>query len=189
MALLETPNGITLLGSSKLREANGNSNGHGHNHERFSVERRPHANDEDDSFEYATDRESSVYNPTTIPMRNALMGQAAGRNSQPKAEQESVDTENSDLLQRGNQLGIPESRFSRWLPKDQRELLEKQANLLSGRTQTTAKQTPPAAPPKPIKNPQIVTATTPAKSPATTPATLPATTTTTTIKIPQETEI
>ncbi|KAH8391755.1 hypothetical protein KR215_001773, partial [Drosophila sulfurigaster] len=186
VALLETPNGITLLGSSKLREANGNSNGNananGHNHERVSVvERRPPANDEDDSFEYATDRESSVYNPTTMPMRSVLMGQAAGRNStqQQRESTESTETtEHSDLLQRGNQLGIPESRFSRWLPKDQRELLEKQAKLLSGRSQqtsattatATAKQTPPAAPPKPIKNQQ--TPTTP-----------------TTPKLPQETEI
>ncbi|KAL7740084.1 hypothetical protein ACLKA6_000874 [Drosophila palustris] len=192
VALLETPNGITLLGASKMREANGN--GHGHNHERFSVERRPQAtNDEDDSFEYATDRESSgVYNPTTIPMRNVLMGQAAGRNSQPKqtetatetaTETESTNTENSDLLQRGNELGIPESRFSRWLPKDQRELLQKQANLLSGRSQAAAKPTPPAAPPKPIKNPQVATPAT------TTPTTTPTTTTTATPKLPQETEI
>ncbi|KAH8271900.1 hypothetical protein KR044_009908, partial [Drosophila immigrans] len=193
VALLETPNGITLLGSSKLREANGNGNGNananansnGHNHERLSVvERRPHANDEDDSFEYATDRESSVYNPTTMPMRNVLMGQAAGRNAAHQKESTATATETateqSDLLQRGNQLGIPESRFSRWLPKDQRELLEKQANLLSGRSQpttttttmamATTKQTPPAAPPKPIKHQQ--TATTP-----------------TTPKLPQETEI
>lgn len=176
MALLETPNGITLLGASKTREANGNGtgNGHGHNHERFSVERRVH--DEDDSFEYGTDRESSVYNPTTKPLRNVLMGQAGGRNTQasrsePEAPTADSDTD-TDLLQRGNQLGIPESRFSRWLPKDQRELLEKQAKLLSGRSQSLAKAAPPATPPKPNKS-----------SPTT------QTTTPTTPKLPQETEI
>lgn len=182
MALLETPNGITLLGASKMREANANGNGHGHNHERFSVERR--LQDEDDSFEYGTDRESSVYNPTTKPLRNVLMAQAGGRNSQTthnnEAERDSLaqETQDTDLLERGNQLGIPESRFSRWLPKDQRELLQKQANLLSGRNQTVVpKATPPAAPPKPNKNqPQITTATT-------------TTITQTTPKLPQETEI
>ncbi|XP_002052795.3 fasciclin-3 isoform X1 [Drosophila virilis] len=182
VALLETPNGITLLGPSKMREANANGNGHGHNHERFSVERR--LRDEDDSFEYGTDRESSVYNPTTKPLRNVLMAQAGGRNSQTthnnEAEKDSLaqETQDTDLLERGNQLGIPESRFSRWLPKDQRELLQKQANLLSGRNQTVVpKATPPAAPPKPNKNqPQIATATT-------------TTTTQTTPKLPQETEI
>ncbi|XP_033150081.1 fasciclin-3 isoform X1 [Drosophila busckii] len=164
VALLESPNGITLLGASKLRESNGN----GHRHERLSaVERRAH--DEDDSFEYATDRESSVYNPTTMPLRR----------SHDDAEP-TTSTEQSDLLQRGNQLGIPESRFSRWLPKHQRELLEKQANILSGRTQTAAKPTPPAAPPKPTKNSQATTAA------ATTPTTATANAT---IKLPQETEI
>ncbi|XP_030239599.1 fasciclin-3 isoform X1 [Drosophila navojoa] len=172
VALLETPNGITLLGASKTREANGNGNGNGHgqNHERFSVERRVH--DEDDSFEYGTDRESSVYNPTTKPLRNVLMGQAA------EAATPDSDTD-TDLLQRGNQLGIPESRFSRWLPKDQRELLEKQAKLLSGRSQAVAKAAPPATPPKPNKHPQAATTTTT----ATTTAMM------TTPRLPQETEI
>lgn len=173
VALLETPNGITLLGASKLREANGNG------HERFSVEHRPHVQDEDDSFEYATDRESSVYNPTTQPLgRNMLMGQAGGRQAKQQQQEAQTAEEHSDLLQRGNQLGIPESRFSRWLPKDQRELLEKQAKLLSGRASqpaATVKPAPPAAPPKPVKNAQA------------------ATTTTTVIpsspKLPQETEI
>ncbi|KAH8419379.1 hypothetical protein KR222_010031, partial [Zaprionus bogoriensis] len=180
VALLETPNGITLLGASKLREANGNGQNGGHNggqnggHERLSVERRPHLQDEDDSFEYGTDRESSVYNPTTMPLpRNVLMGQAGGRNLQARAEQTNESDENSDLLQRGNQLGIPESRFSRWLPKDQRELLEKQAKLLSGRGQATVKATPPAAPPKPLKQTAAATTTTELPSP----------------KLPQETEI
>lgn len=170
VALLETPNGITLLGASKMREANGNG------HERLSVERRPHVQDEDDSFEYATDRESSVYNPTTQPLgRNVLMAQAGGRQSKQEAQSE----ENSDLLQRGNQLGIPESRFARWLPKDQRELLEKQAKLLSGRGSqpATVKPTPPAAPPKPIKNAQAATPTTPTTVIPSSP------------KLPQETEI
>lgn len=178
VALLETPNGITLLGASKLRESNGIQAQNGH--ERLSVERRPHGQDEDDSFEYGTDRESSVYNPTTQPLRNVLMAQAGGRQTkhvrpskkqqqQEEEEEEEEKQAHSDLLQRGNQLGIPESRFSRWLPKDQRELLEKQANLLSGRsTQTsTVKPAPPATPPKPVKT----------------------TTTTTGPKLPQETEI
>lgn len=178
VALLETPNGITLLGASKMREANGNG------HDRLSVERRPHVQDEDDSFEYATDRESSVYNPTTQPLgRNVLMAQAGGRQVKQQQQEAQSAEEHSDLLQRGNQLGIPESRFSRWLPKDQRELLEKQAKLLSGRAPAqpaTVKPTPPAAPPKPIKNAQ--------------PATTTTTTTTSTVipsspKLPQETEI
>lgn len=169
VALLETPNGITLLGASqKLREANGNQNGQ-NGHERLSVEHRARVQDEDDSFEYGTDRESSVYNPTTQPLRNVLMAQAGGRQA-AKPEEAKAEAE-ADLLQRGNQLGIPESRFSRWLPKDQRELLEKQAKLLSGRGTKTVKPTPPAAPPKPVKRAQ------------------PETTTTTSPKLPQETEI
>lgn len=201
VALLETPNGITLLGASKTREANGNGrgngngngrgNGHGQNHERFSVERRVH--DEDDSFEYGTDRESSVYNPTTKPLRNAPMGQAAGAAGAAGAATPDSDTD-TDLLQRGNQLGIPESRFSRWLPKDQRELLEKQAKLLSGRSQAVAKAAPPATPPKPNKHPQATTTATTTTTPA--PAAQTTTTTTTmttpmmtTPRLPQETEI
>ncbi|XP_017152958.1 fasciclin-3 isoform X1 [Drosophila miranda] len=183
VALLETPNGITLLGASKLKEANGNGNGIPL--ERMSVERRQ-PNDEDDSFEYATDRESSVYNPTTRPLRSVLMSQAGGRNSRSSAssETEPLATENSDLLQKANQLGIPESRFARWLPKDKRELLEKQAMLLSGHGKamnaaTTATVTaPPATPPKPQK-----------KVPATPTPTETATTTMATPKLPQETEI
>ncbi|SPP79022.1 Hypothetical predicted protein, partial [Drosophila guanche] len=181
VALLETPNGITLLGASKLREANGNANGNGTPQERLSVERRPH-NDEDDSFEYATDRESSVYNPTTRPLRSVLMSQAGGRNSRNSAssEVEPLNTENSDLLQKGNQLGIPESRFSRWLPKDKLELLEKQAMLLSGRGKAmNAAAPPPATPPKPQKK----VLATPTETTATT------TTTMATPKLPQETEI
>lgn len=127
--------------------------------------------DEDDSFEYGTDRESSVYNPTTKPLRNVLMGQTA-QAAEAATPESDTDT---DLLQRGNQLGIPESRFSRWLPKDQRELLEKQAKLLSGRSQALAKAAPPATPPKPNKQPQAAATTT--------------TTTTTTPRLPQETEI
>ncbi|BFF96282.1 fasciclin-3 [Drosophila madeirensis] len=185
VALLETPNGITLLGASKLREANGNGNGNGNGtpQERLSVERRPH-NDEDDSFEYATDRESSVYNPTTRPLRSVLMSQAGGRNSRSSAssEVEPLNTENSDLLQKCNQLGIPESRFSRWLPKDKLELLEKQAMLLSGRGKAmNAAAPPPATPPKPQKK---VLAT-----PTETTATTTTTTTMATPKLPQETEI
>ncbi|XP_026844847.1 fasciclin-3 isoform X1 [Drosophila persimilis] len=178
VALLETPNGITLLGASKLKEANGNGNGNGIPLERMSVERR-HTNDEDDSFEYATDRESSVYNPTTRPLRSVLMSQAGGRNSRSSAssETEPLATENSDLLQKANQLGIPESRFARWLPKDKRELLEKQAMLLSGHGKATA-TAPPATPPKPQK-----------KVPATATPTETATTTMATPKLPQETEI
>lgn len=168
VALLETPNGITLLGASKLREVNGNGNGQ---QDRLSVERRHH--DEDDSFEYGTDRESSVYNPTTRPLKSILMSQAAGRNSRSSASDKDEGNENADLLQKGNQLGIPESRFSRWLPKDQRELIEKQAMLLSGRGKSTA----PATPPKPQRPPMGTTTT------ATT------TTTPTTPKLPQETEI
>ncbi|XP_017012221.2 fasciclin-3 isoform X1 [Drosophila takahashii] len=171
VALLETPNGITLLGASKLREANGNGQ------DRLSVERRHH--DEDDSFEYGTDRESSVYNPTTRPLKSILMSQAAGRNSRSSASDKEDGSENADLLQKGNQLGIPESRFSRWLPKDQRELIEKQAMLLSGRGKSKA----PATPPKP-QRPQIGEAnTTNAITRNTTP------TTPTTPKLPQETEI
>lgn len=170
VALLETPNGITLLGASKLREVNGNGNGNGLQ-DRLSVERRHH--DEDDSFEYGTDRESSVYNPTTRPLKSILMSQAAGRNSRSSASDKDEGNENADLLQKGNQLGIPESRFSRWLPKDQRELIEKQAMLLSGRGKSTA----PATPPKPQRPPMGTTTT------ATT------TTTPTTPKLPQETEI
>lgn len=175
VALLETPNGITLLGASqKLREANGNQNGQ-NGHERLSVEHRARVQDEDDSFEYGTDRESSVYNPTTQPLRNVLMAQAGGRQAAKSVQQEEAKAEDLDLLQRGNQLGIPESRFSRWLPKDQRELLEKQAKLLSGRGTNTVKPTPPAAPPKPVKQAQ--------------PETKTMTTTTPSPKLPQETEI
>ncbi|KMY90796.1 fasciclin-3 isoform X1 [Drosophila simulans] len=170
VALLETPNGITLLGASKLREVNGNGNGNGQQ-DRLSVERRHH--DEDDSFEYGTDRESSVYNPTTRPLKSILMSQAAGRNSRSSATDKEDGNENADLLQKGNQLGIPESRFSRWLPKDQRELIEKQAMLLSGRGKSTA----PATPPKPQRPPMGTNTT------VTTP------TTPTTPKLPQETEI
>ncbi|XP_023031354.1 fasciclin-3 isoform X1 [Drosophila willistoni] len=193
VALLETPNGITLLGASKLRESNGNGN----TNERLSlVEHRPRPHhDEDDSFEYATDRESSVYNPTTKPLRSVLMGQAGGRNSQQTTTNSRGSTsttsdglpegvENSDLLQRGNELGIPVSRFSRWLPKDQRELLEKQAKLLSGRSEPP-KAAPPPTLPKPIHTAN-------AQNPSTTTTTSTTTltpTTPTTPKLPQETEI
>lgn len=134
------------------------------------MEHRARVQDEDDSFEYGTDRESSVYNPTTQPLRNVLMAQAGGRQAIKSVQPEEAKAEaEADLLQRGNQLGIPESRFSRWLPKDQRELLEKQAKLLSGRGNNTVKPTPPAAPPKPVKQAQPETTTSP--------------------KLPQETEI
>ncbi|KAH8334069.1 hypothetical protein KR059_006355 [Drosophila kikkawai] len=178
VALLETPNGITLLGASKLREPNGTTNG---TQDRLSVETRRKHNDDDDSFEYGTDRESSVYNPTTRPLKSILMSQAGGRNSRSSTSDK--EDGNEDLLQKGNQLGIPESRFSRWLPKDQRELIEKQAMLLSGRGKAKA---PPATPPKPQK-PQIGdTIATNSNNITATPAT-PATPTTP--KIPQETEI
>lgn len=91
---------------------------------------RNHVN-EDDSFEYGTDRESSVYNPTTMPLRS-IMAQAGGRYSHKNSESEN-EHDKSDLLTKGNQLGIPESRFSRWIPKDQREILEKQAKIMAER--------------------------------------------------------
>ncbi|KAH8323316.1 hypothetical protein KR067_004879, partial [Drosophila pandora] len=185
VALLESPNGITLLGASKLREANGNGsatgngNGNGSVRDSLSVERRHH--DEDDSFEYGTDRESSVYNPTTRPLKSILMSQAGGRNSRSSTTSDKDDgNENADLLQKGNQLGIPESRFSRWLPKDQRELIEKQAMLLSGRANKA-----PATPPKPQK-PQVTAATTSVTQASTNTATVSSPTP---LKLPQETEI
>ncbi|KQS61933.1 uncharacterized protein Dere_GG21115, isoform C [Drosophila erecta] len=178
VALLETPNGITLLGASKLREVNGNGQ-----QDRLSVVERRH-HDEDDSFEYGTDRESSVYNPTTRPLKSILMSQAAGRNSRSYGSDKEDGNENADLLQKGNQLGIPESRFSRWLPKDQRELIEKQAMLLSGRGKSPA----PATPPKP-QRPQVggVNGTHTTSTNTATTTTTP--TTPTTPKLPQETEI
>ncbi|KAH8262306.1 hypothetical protein KR038_000936, partial [Drosophila bunnanda] len=179
VALLETPNGITLLGASKLRESNGTQAPNG-TQDRLSVETRRRHNDDDDSFEYGTDRESSVYNSTTRPLKSILMSQAGGRNSRSSTSDKEDGNEHADLLQKGNQLGIPESRFSRWLPKDQRELIEKQAMLLSGRGQAKA---PPATPPKPQK-PQIGDTITANSSHATTTAATP-----TTPKIPQETEI
>lgn len=181
VALLETPNGITLLGASKLRETNGNGT-----QDRLSVETRRKPHDDDDSFEYGTDRESSVYNPTTRPLKSILMSQAGGRNSRSSTSDKEDGNENADLLQKANQLGIPESRFTRWLPKDQRELIEKQAMLLSGRGKAKA----PATPPKPQK-PQIAeTAAKNINNIANTPTTATTTTTTpTTPKIPQETEI
>ncbi|KAH8389165.1 hypothetical protein KR200_000377, partial [Drosophila serrata] len=178
VALLETPNGITLLGASKLRESNGAPAPNG-TQDRLSVETRRKPNDDDDSFEYGTDRESSVYNPTTRPLKSILMSQAGGRNSRSSASDKEDGTEHADLLQKGNQLGIPESRFSRWLPKDQRELIEKQAMLLSGRGKAKA---PPATPPKPQK--LQIGDTIAANTHTTTTAATP-----TTLKIPQETEI
>nr|XP_016941956.1 fasciclin-3 isoform X1 [Drosophila suzukii]XP_036669247.1 fasciclin-3 isoform X1 [Drosophila suzukii] len=173
VALLETPNGITLLGATKVRESKGNGNGQ----DRMSVERRHH--DDDDSFEYGTDRESSVYNPTTRPLKSILMSQAAGRNSRSSTSDKEDGHENADLLQKGNQLGIPESRFSRWLPKDQRELIEKQAMLLSGRGKSKAPATPPK-PQRPQNGEANTTSTTNTNATTTTP---------TTPKLPQETEI
>ncbi|XP_037958937.1 uncharacterized protein LOC119688331 [Teleopsis dalmanni] len=132
VALLETPNGVTILGNKPVSK--GLQNRISNDEERLSVQRR-HGDDEDDSFEYATDRESSVYNPTTMPIRN-VMATAGGRNSQHannNGSSEPSNSNSSDLLSRGNQLGIPESRFSRWIPKDQREILEKQAKLLANR--------------------------------------------------------
>lgn len=183
VALLETPNGITLLGASKLRDANGNGNGTGNGNgsvrDSLSVERRHQ--DEDDSFEYGTDRESSVYNPTTRPLKSILMSQAGGRNSRSSTTSDKEDgNENADLLQKGNQLGIPESRFSRWLPKDQRELIEKQAMLLSGRANKA-----PATPPKPQK-PQVTAAPTSVTPTSSNTATASSPTP---LKLPQETEI
>ncbi|XP_023309628.2 fasciclin-3 isoform X1 [Lucilia cuprina] len=132
VALLETPNGVTIIGN---KPSNGNATltNYNHDHEQNEVERRNLRNseNEDDSFEYGTDRESSVYNPTTMPLRS-VMAQAGGRNSQKNTDAENAHDQ-SDLLTKGNQLGIPESRFSRWIPKDQREILEKQAKIMAER--------------------------------------------------------
>uniref|UniRef100_A0A1A9UPT8 Uncharacterized protein n=1 Tax=Glossina austeni TaxID=7395 RepID=A0A1A9UPT8_GLOAU len=129
VALLETPNGVTIIERNGTEVTSAMS---GQNRQSNDVQIRNHSqtgNDEDDSFEYGTDRESSVYNPTTQPLRN-VMAAAGGRNSQ---RSNNNDSDSSELLTKGNQLGIPESRFSRWIPKDQREILEKQAKLLANR--------------------------------------------------------
>lgn len=66
-----------------------------------------------------------------MPLRS-VMAQAGGRMSQKANDTDNVHDQ-SDLLTKGNQLGIPESRFSRWIPKDQREILEKQAKIMAER--------------------------------------------------------
>lgn len=167
VALLETPNGVTIIGNKHAANPNEDIYTNGTPTDRLSVQHRTHPDgDEDDSFEYATDRESSVYNPTTVPIRS-VMAAAGGRNSQrtgtaTAAAENAEPTESADLLTRGNQLGIPESRFSRWIPKDQREILEKQAKLLanritktpemdrSQRMTTTTSPPPPPVPTKPV---------------------------------------
>lgn len=135
--MLETPNGVTIIGNKPTNGNASTATGYNNEHDHSDVEKRnlrqnANGNDnEDDSFEYATDRESSVYNPTTMPIRS-VMAQAGGRNSQKNSDNDGPH-DKSDLLTKGNQLGIPESRFSRWIPKDQREILEKQAKIMAER--------------------------------------------------------
>lgn len=145
VALLETPNGVTIIGN---KPSNGNASTANYNdeHDHSDVEIRnlrqngnDNENNRDNSFEYATDRESSVYNPTTMPLRS-VMAQAGGRNSQKNSENDGPHDQ-SDLLTKGNQLGIPESRFSRWIPKDQREILEKQAKIMAERMKLKTPET------------------------------------------------
>lgn len=179
MALLETPNGVTIIPNNGTNQS---ANGHtAADNDNAEVQRRRLTSDaEDDSFEYATDRESSVYNPTTIPLR-AVMASAGGRNTR-----KSVDNENSpgkaDLLNKGNQLGIPESRFSRWIPKDQREILEKQARLLANRTHLP--KTPDLRPRTPTPTRVAMAAPLP-----TTGSSLKVPTDMYSVKVPTETEI
>uniref|UniRef100_A0A1I8MWI0 Uncharacterized protein n=1 Tax=Musca domestica TaxID=7370 RepID=A0A1I8MWI0_MUSDO len=172
VALLETPNGVTIIPNNGATMANGHNNAN--DHDNSDVQRR-RADHEDDSFEYATDRESSVYNPTTIPLRS-VMASAGGRNSRKSNDSDNAN-EQTDLLTKGNQLGIPESRFSRWIPKDQREILEKQARLLANRTHVVKTPEPRPRTPTPTR---VAMA-----------APLPAGTVTTgsLIRVPTETEI
>ena len=136
VALLETPTGVTVISQKPLNDDIESAAPTDND----DVQHRGTANaipDHDSSVEYGTDRESNgVYNPTTVPL-SKVMASAGGRNSTKfngNAKQKPDDNEeNSDLLAKGNQLGIPESRYSRWIPKDQRELLEKQAKLLAHR--------------------------------------------------------
>ncbi|XP_055838256.1 fasciclin-3 isoform X2 [Episyrphus balteatus] len=138
-----TPNGVTIVANNNNNNKNGTSNGNQNNMNGSGRQRNSSlmastgavngAGNDDDSFEYATDRESGVYNATTVPLRN-------GRNSTTSRQSTASDEndqhqQGTDLLTRGNQLGIPESRCTRWIPKDQRELLERQAKLLANRIQ------------------------------------------------------
>uniref|UniRef100_A0A1I8PEN4 Ig-like domain-containing protein n=2 Tax=Stomoxys calcitrans TaxID=35570 RepID=A0A1I8PEN4_STOCA len=170
VALLETPNGVTIIPNNGATTSNGQKM----DHDTSDVQRRRLSTD--DSFEYATDRESSVYNPTTIPLRS-VMASAGGRNTRKSVDSDNP-TEQADLLTKGNELGIPESRFSRWIPKDQREILEKQARLLANRAQAT--KTPEPRPRTPTPS---------TKGPAPAVPTTAKLTTRSNINVPTETEI
>lgn len=181
VTLLETPTGVTIVGSNGKTHSNG-SNDFIRNDEDIplnEVQRRHSTDDngDDDSFEYATDRESSVYNPTTVPIRS-VMASAGGRNSQ---KVNNASSEQSDLLKKGNELGIPESRFSRWIPKDQREILEKQAKLLANRIKPKT--------PEPLRNPTISSAESDQLAAKTTAATSSPSLSASKISLPHETEI
>ncbi|XP_055589754.1 fasciclin-3-like isoform X2 [Uranotaenia lowii] len=88
--------------------------------------------------ETALEMENRVYNETTIPI---LMRPKNLRNLDLLQHQlprrESNQTDNSSLYSREssqigdpNQVGLPVVNKNRWIPSQQRELLEKQANLL-----------------------------------------------------------
>ncbi|XP_055386198.1 uncharacterized protein LOC129615145 [Condylostylus longicornis] len=111
--------------------------------------------------------DTNKYNQTQPP---DVITTSSGRNNlQNNNDNQNIDSSitspsrNSkiDLLTRGNELGIPgntvipgdssvESRLSKWIPKDQRELLEKQARILSNF------RTPPPVPEKPTNNKKTI---------------------------------
>lgn len=153
--LTNSKNGISIINNTKLNNIN-NANVNNTNSDRNNINQNNNLIDE------GYRNVNSVYKPTTISIKDvdnltsrnnntntakttstSLSPASSSSLLQPPIKRNNSNVSNSsggsesgtnDLLAKGNQLGIPvESRMSRWIPKDQRELLEKQAQLLASR--------------------------------------------------------
>lgn len=146
--LTNTKNGISIINNTKQNNIN-NSN------------QNQNTNQNNNLIDEGYSNRNSVYMPTTISIKDADLAKSRNTNPttnnnlhptttssqllQPPIKRNNSNVSNSsgassetgtnDLLAKGNQLGIPveSTRMSRWIPKDQRELLEKQAQLLASR--------------------------------------------------------
>lgn len=86
-------------------------------------------------------RSQNVYNPTTIP----ILRQSSKNYSPILSETSSLatvttDGGNSETAGDPNELGIPRTSIHRWLPKTQRNLLQKQAELFVKPAKTPTKK-------------------------------------------------
>lgn len=80
--------------------------------------------------------EDRVYNATTVPilrpknLRNPDVIPTQQQQQRPSIDSSSVYSGGSSVYGDPNQVGLPVVKGNRWIPSQQRELLEKQANLL-----------------------------------------------------------